>query len=714
MNATASLLSATFLLTVLANGLWQAALLAGAAWLVLRVVPGASATTRHAVLVAALVGAIVLPVVTPAAAFVHWTPLPDTATVVPTTAHSVALPRGATQHEPAPVSSHVTLPAQHVPTETAQAPRPSVVPLRPHVTLPALLIAGLAIAWAVCALALVVRLVLSLLYLERLKRDALPLPLEYRARLERWDEAGKGTRDVRLCRSADITVPIAVGIFDAMILLPEHLLEELPPEDLDRVLLHELAHLRRGDDWINAFERVAEAIFFFNPGISWIVRQLDVEREVACDDWVLGRRTDALPYAQCLVKLVESVAWPHQPMVAPGVFVTRRAISIRIERLLAKQRDVRLRVSLGPLSAVAAVAIAVCLLGAYVAPSIASGTAPAKSPAQATAVAQRASHETARSTSAKPAPWHAQPAMVAQASPAPTTVPSAEPSPTIAPNPHPRSDPHPHSHPVVATAATVEINGARSNDVTTVKTVVRQHGTTVAQITTTVPTAAPVTVATPDAKGVARTVAMNDGDYITEMANAGYPNLSVDQLIQMKSLGVTPDFVREMAAAGFTHPSVDELVKMRALGLTPDYVHDMRKLFPSASLDDLLSMRAVGVTPDYVASLRNAGIGPLNADSVRSMRAVGVTPDYLTAMKAAGVTPLTGDNLRSMRAVGVTPDFVHEINAAGYSVHNPETLTQLRAVGVDKDFLAAVRSHGWHNLTLQQLIQLRTSGVLDQ
>ena len=396
----------------------------------MRAVPGASATTRHAVLVAALVGAIVLPVVTTAAAFVHWAPAQTVATLSP----SVALPRGATQHEPPPVSSHVKLPAQHVPVEAAQAPRPSVVPLRPHVTLPALLIAGLAIAWAVCALALVVRLVLSLLYLERLKRDALPLPLEYRARLERWDEAGKGTRDVRLCRSADITVPIAVGIFDAMILLPEHLLEELPPEDLDRVLLHELAHLRRGDDWINAFERVAEAIFFFNPGIRWIVRQLDVEREVACDDWVLGRRTDALPYAQCLVKLVESVAWPHQPMVAPGVFVTRRAISIRIERLLVKQRDVRLRVSLGPLSAVAAVAIAVCLLGAYVAPSIASGTAVAKQSAGTAVAARHASHETARSASVKPAEPRLQPAVVAQASPASTIVPSAEPSPTIAPN----------------------------------------------------------------------------------------------------------------------------------------------------------------------------------------------------------------------------------------------------------------------------------------
>src|SRR5260370_41857977 len=99
-----------------------------------------------------------------------------------------------------------------------------------------------------------------------------------------------------------------------MIMIPDRLLEELPAEDVDRVLLHELAHLRRADDWFNALERVTEALLFFNPAVRWIVRQLDVEREVAYDDWVLERRSEALPYAQCLVNLVQGAAWPHRPM----------------------------------------------------------------------------------------------------------------------------------------------------------------------------------------------------------------------------------------------------------------------------------------------------------------------------------------------------------------------------------------------------------------
>ncbi len=693
---------ATFVLTVLANGLWQAALLAGAAWLVLRIAPGASATTRHAVLVAALIGAIVLPVVTTAAAFVRpATTQPATTAAIEGTKPIEYVPQ---QRVAVRAPAHVIQRTPSIASATAALEtKPAVAPLRPHVTLPPLVVTVLATLWAVCAVALVVRLVLSLLYLERLKRDALPLSIEYRTRLERWDEAGKGTRDVRLCRSPEVTVPIAVGIFDAMILIPERLLEELPAEDLDRVLLHELAHLRRGDDWINALERVAEALFFFNPAIRWIVRQLDVEREVACDDWVLGRRSEALPYAQCLVKLVESIAWPHQPMVAPGVFVTRRSLSIRIERLLAKQRDVRLRISLGPLSAVAAVVVAVCLLGAYVAPSIAASALSANNATNGTTPLVSHARDVSRAPAqaASPHKWHSTPAVVAQASPQPTPVPSTEPAATPVPSPGP-------SHAAGASAA------VRSR--VAVSTATKLQTTIVQHETATLPSAivAQTTGEAASSTAAPSTVAMSNGDYISEMAEAGYPNLSVDDLIRMKSLGVTPDFVRQMAAAGFTRPTVDQLVQMRALGLSPEYVHEIRKIFPNAPLSDLLSMKAVGVTPDYVAELRAAGITPLTAENVRSMRAVGVTRDYIANMRSAGVTGLTGDSLRSMRAVGVDAAYLRELNAAGYSVHDAQTLTQLRAVGVDKAFIDSVHSHGFHNLTIDQLVRLRTSGVLDQ
>ena len=309
-----------FVVAMLFNGLWEAALLALAAWIALRAMPNANATTRHAVLAAALFASLILPAATAWIATVQ--PSGDVAP-----ASTVGALHSTGNARPPAIHASASTPAAAPATPTSVR-----APWRPNLTLPRFLAVGLVALWLLGVVVVLARLIASLLYLERLKRDALPVPIEYRARLERWTRTTKGSRPVRLCRSSEIVIPIAVGLFDAMILVPDHLLEELEPKDVDAIVLHELAHLRRADDWINAVERLAQALLFFNPGIIWLVGQLDLEREVACDDWVL-LQDEALPYATCLAKVVETTIWPYRAMSAPGAFVTRRAMSVRIERL---------------------------------------------------------------------------------------------------------------------------------------------------------------------------------------------------------------------------------------------------------------------------------------------------------------------------------------------------------------------------------------------
>jgi beta-lactamase regulating signal transducer with metallopeptidase domain len=647
MTAADLYTAASFVLTALANGIWESALLAGLALLVFRVTRGANATTRHAVLVTALIGSFALPVFTTAIAFMR-APAParvavsETArgrVVAPSHSTPVSLPRGthgeARAAQPSPLGSQ---------PQSARI----LVPWQAIVSLVALWLAGVAF--------FSVRLVISLLYLERLKRDALPLPVEPRTRLERWAAATGYTHGVRLCRSSEIAVPIAVGLFDGMILIPENLLEELSSEDLDRIVLHEFAHLRRGDDWINALERVAEALFFFNPAIRWMIRQLDLEREVACDDWVLERRHDALPYAQCLVKLVESIAWPHRPMAAPGVFITRRAISVRIERLLAAHRDVRIRVSPGPLATATLVTLAACALCVYVAPSIAYGgaTEARSASTHGTAVASRLASRVRNHTRSQPT---GEPSF--GPTPAPTYVSAATPpratqtAAAVAVRTHVTTHAETQKH----TAHVIQGAGAASSDGS-------GDGA--------------------DHTGVLSASQKVGGDYISELEGAGYSNLSLDDLIKLKSLGVSGDYIRAMAAAGFGHPPVEQLVKLRALGVTPEYVRDIRKLFPSASLDEIVQMRAVGVTPDYVSGLQSAGLTGLTADSVRGLRALGVDATYM-----------------------------HEMSTAGYPHLNTEQLEKLRALGIDRDFVKRVEAHGFHNLDIEELVRLKATGVIE-
>ena len=348
------------------NSLWEAALLAFAVWLILRVLPNLNATTRYAAWCVALVAALLLPIAT---AIPQITVQHPSAHV---TAASAEQPPAAAA-QPSHRSSTTLAKAAAAPAATAsQNAAPAFkLPERLRFSLPEYVALGLFAAWVLAAVLMLVRLFVNLWRLERLKRDALPLPVDYRERLSQWTLAEKGEREVRLCICDGIDVPVAVGLFDSMILIPQHLLDTLAPEEIDQIMLHELGHLRRADDWTNGLQRVIQALFFFNPAVLYIAQQLDLEREVACDDWVLHQTKNVRPYATCLTKMAEVTAWPHRALAAPGVFVTRRGLSVRVERLLRAGRNIRTSVSFGPAGAVVAALIVMFFLLQSVAPTFA-------------------------------------------------------------------------------------------------------------------------------------------------------------------------------------------------------------------------------------------------------------------------------------------------------------------------------------------------------
>ncbi len=355
-------------LAILLNGLWQGALIALLTWVALYVFRSANATTRYAVWSLALLAIFIVPVVTSLSRVSVETP--------PVTTHATS---GA---------STTTAQAARVARTVSAAPETRVAPVAapaaaPHVAVPSFrlrvpgLVAPVLFAlWGVATLVIIVRLIVAFVALERLKHDSLPLSVQYRDSMPRWMNALKGSRDVRICVSDAIEVPIAVGLFDSMVLLPSHLVHSLEPSEIDQISLHELGHLLRGDDWTNAIQRIASALLFFNPAVWFISRQMDVEREVACDDYVLQLTGQVRPYAFCLTKMAEMTAWPHRPMPAPGVFATRKNISIRIERLLRTGRAIGSSIAPSVAGSFVAVLVAVFIVLRLMTPSIAF-TAPA-------------------------------------------------------------------------------------------------------------------------------------------------------------------------------------------------------------------------------------------------------------------------------------------------------------------------------------------------
>jgi beta-lactamase regulating signal transducer with metallopeptidase domain len=212
-----------------------------------------------------------------------------------------------------------------------------------------------AVGWALVSMVMLGRVSASYFHLKKLKRTATPLDDPCRERFQRMLTVGKITRSIRVGSSAQVSVPVALGLLDPFILLPDKLPELLEESELDQILLHEAAHLSRGDDWSNLVQQVLIAVFPFHPAVHWISRQLNTEREIACDDWVTTVTGKTKRYALCLTKLAELTRLETHQILASGAWISKTQLNRRIVMLLDQKQNRTNRVSTA--------ACAACLLG---------------------------------------------------------------------------------------------------------------------------------------------------------------------------------------------------------------------------------------------------------------------------------------------------------------------------------------------------------------
>ncbi len=173
--------------------------------------------------------------------------------------------------------------------------------------------------WLAGVLLLSLRLLIGYVSAQRLKmRETRPVA-------GRWQEtllflcARLGvTQSVRLLESAMVQVPTAVGWLRPVILLPACALTGLTPRQLEAVIAHELAHIRRHDYLVNILQRMIETLLFYHPAVWWVSRQVRIEREYCCDDLAVAACGDALLYARALAEMEEMRAEPQVAVAANG------------------------------------------------------------------------------------------------------------------------------------------------------------------------------------------------------------------------------------------------------------------------------------------------------------------------------------------------------------------------------------------------------------
>jgi bla regulator protein BlaR1 len=162
------------------------------------------------------------------------------------------------------------------------------------------------VIWFIVFLARFVKILSGLVYAQRVRSyQTNPVPAEWRDRLAVLVQRLKISRPVRLLESALIKVPVTVGWLKPVILLPIGLLAQLPADQVESILLHELAHISRRDYLFNLAQNVVDTLFFFNPALLWVSSLIRMERENCCDDVAIRETRSRRQLIEALVSFHE-------------------------------------------------------------------------------------------------------------------------------------------------------------------------------------------------------------------------------------------------------------------------------------------------------------------------------------------------------------------------------------------------------------------------
>lgn len=170
---------------------------------------------------------------------------------------------------------------------------------------------GIVMAWFAGAAACSLRLLMGFISAAALRRSRhAPVLTEWQQTLDRLIERMQVSRSVRLLPTDRVDSPSVIGWLRPVILAPVGVLSGLAPEQVEALLAHELAHVRRHDYLVNVLQGIAESLLFYHPAVWWISNQIRAEREHCCDDLAVAASGDVLVYARALAEL-ESMRPAH-------------------------------------------------------------------------------------------------------------------------------------------------------------------------------------------------------------------------------------------------------------------------------------------------------------------------------------------------------------------------------------------------------------------
>ena len=418
------------------------------------------------------------------------------------------------------------------------------------------------VVWFIVFMARFVKLLSGLVYAQRVRHyQTSAVAAEWQDRLAALMQRLEITRPVRLLESALIKVPVAVGWLKPVILVPVGMLAQLPADQVESIILHELAHISRRDYLFNLAQNIVDTLYFFNPALLWVSSLIRTERENCCDDV-------AIRESRSRRRLVEALVSFHEYQQSTrgwslGFAGEKNGLVKRVERIVRKRNH-----SLNPGERLLLMVGVLVLCGAFITVNREQTTV--RIAAKIVATDKQVEVKTtevvkisaAVKTGRHPGGASAKKGLM-----------------------QPRAD-------------TTKPDTAKSKTLTKedIDLLIRahEHGVT------------PEYVA--ELKQLGYSVSLEQAirlvdhgvsaGFIREIQKEGYAQITLDRAVELIDHGVSADFIHQVKAEGFPNLTLNEAVRLIDHGVNIGFIRDWKKKAGSQlELGDYIKLRDAGIDP---------------------------------------------------------------------------------------------------------------------
>jgi beta-lactamase regulating signal transducer with metallopeptidase domain len=693
--------------------------IAAIVWIALRFTPRVNAATRHAAWWAVLALVALVP-------FLPRIFVSAPRTAAPATERSANLPSNAISPLGAPSNAVRSLVKHDGPITDSSLPNSitssasgTAAENAPRLALPMEFRAGnwpasIFAVWLAVFILLMSRVLASYAHLRTVRNRSSVVTGDAADKFEQCLRQARMATRPRLLASREIFSPLAAGFIHPVVILPQQLLNEISGPELENVLLHELAHFARGDNWTNLLARLAAPVLALHPVAAWSLIRIEREREVACDDWAVSITGSPRQYAATLARLFEVCRARRRELLATGMAHRSSRLGERIELLLRPKREFAARTSFARLALCAAAGLAILAAGTQLPGLIAFAQDSPSAPA-VVITAKRLTPPARSAQSAQPSPlvqateaMHTAQAMAAQSMSAQSGSSSfsnlsGQPNISIdspgAPQEFGRM-----GGPGWTSEWKIDRSRSRSSGEVHFSVGYKKGGSEWIDSTdVSISTFKDFSLAMLEKSGPIKFEVVLPAGQLNCEGNASSGRAS-----GTFTVAANPEFMSAVRKLGYPDPDDSDVALLVINGITLDFARDVKSTGLDLTLGDLAELSSHGVTANYIRQARQAGLSKLTAEDFCELRTHGVEPEYLKQILA--VDPkLSAEDISDLRTHGVESDYYKKILATGVSM-SIDDVASLRTHGVEPDYFKRVHDSN-PKLSVDEIDDLRTHGV---